>query len=62
MVKSSENLFHFLKERFDMFRFTITKLKCKRLCTENVAKFSKSSAADVPYMSKGKKQNDFLAS
>ena len=29
-------------------------------CTENAAKFSKSSAADVPFISKRKRQNDFF--
>ena len=47
MIKSSGNHFHFLKEPFDMFRYTITELN-----TENMAKFSKSSAADVLFISK----------
>ena len=32
VVKSSGNHFHFLKEPFDMFRFTITELKYRTLC------------------------------
>ena len=32
------------------------------LCTENMAKFSKSSAADVLFISKRKRQNDLLVS
>ena len=71
VVKSSGNHFHFLKEPFDMFRFTITELKYRTLCVRktwpelleyDMAKFSKSSGADVPFMSKRKRQNDFLAS
>ena len=50
------NHFHFLKEPFDTFRFTIASLYGKE------ERFSKSSAADVPFISKPKRQNDFLAS
>ena len=47
-VKSYGNHFHFLKEPFP--------------CTENMAKFFTSSAADVQFISKRKRQNDILSS
>ena len=46
-----------------MFRFTITELKYRTLCVRKTWRsFLKSSAADDPFMSKRKRQNDFLAS
>ena len=48
MVKSSGNHFHFLKEPFDMFRFTITELKYRTL---GVRKTWRSLLSLLPLMS-----------
>ena len=47
-LKPSGNHFHFLKEPFDMFRFTITELKHRTLC---VRKTRRSFLSLLPQMS-----------